>query len=98
MAMTIPGGDFLTTGLNLISQSLLIPVVIILLIFVVVVVVSLGGLIYEYTSRTKVSVDDVSSLILEMSDCMNKEDLIVSLKDTYQDDNIQISLYRRMLP
>ena len=37
--MAIPGGDFLTTGLNLISQSLLIPVVIILLIFVVVVVV-----------------------------------------------------------
>lgn len=68
MAMTIPGGDFLTTGLNLISQSLLIPVVIILLVFVVVVVISLGGLIYEYTSRTKVSVDDVSNLILEISD------------------------------
>ena len=67
MAMAIPGGDFLTTGLNLISQSLLIPVVIILLIFVVVVVVSLGGLIYEYTSRTKVSVEDVSDLILDMS-------------------------------
>lgn len=66
--MTIPGGDFLTTGLNLISQSLLIPVVIILLVFVVVVVISLGGLIYEYTSRTKVSVDDVSNLILEISD------------------------------
>ena len=42
--MTIPGGDFLTTGLNLISQSLLIPVVIILLVFVVVVVISLEGL------------------------------------------------------
>lgn len=68
MAMTIPGGDFLTTGLNLISQSLLIPVVIILLVFVVVVVISLGGLIYEYTSRTKVSVDDVSNLILKISD------------------------------
>ena len=66
--MTIPGGDFLTTGLNLISQSLLIPVVIILLVFVVVVVISLGGLIYEYTSRTKVSVDDVSNLILKISD------------------------------
>ena len=65
--MTIPGGDFLTTGLNLISQSLLIPVVIILLIFVVVVVISLGGLIYEYTSRTKVSVDEVSDLILDIS-------------------------------
>ena len=67
MAMAIPGGDFLTTGLNLISQSLLIPVVIILLIFVVVVVVSLGGLIYEYTSRTRVSVDEVSNMILDIS-------------------------------
>ncbi len=75
MAMTIPGGDFLTTGLNLISQSLLIPVVIILLIFVVVVVVSLGGLIYEYTSRTKVSVDDVSNLILDMSACDSVDSL-----------------------
>ena len=65
--MAIPGGDFLTTGLNLISQSLLIPVVIILLIFVVVVVVSLGGLIYEYTSRTKVSADDVSNIIIDIS-------------------------------
>ena len=76
MAMTIPGGDFLTTGLNLISQSLLIPVVIILLIFVVVVVVSLGGLIYEYTSRTKVSVEDVSNLILDMGN----SDSVDSLK------------------
>ena len=76
MAMAIPGGDFLTTGLNLISQSLLIPVVIILLIFVVVVVVSLGGLIYEYTSRTRVSVDEVSNLILDMS----SSDSVDSLK------------------
>ncbi len=73
--MTIPGGDFLTTGLNLISQSLLIPVVIILLIFVVVVVVSLGGLIYEYTSRTKVSVDDVSNLILDISNADSVDSL-----------------------
>ena len=76
MAMAIPGGDFLTTGLNLISQSLLIPVVIILLVFVVVVVVSLGGLIYEYTSRTRVSVDEVSNLILDMS----SSDSVDSLK------------------
>ena len=73
--MTIPGGDFLTTGLNLISQSLLIPVVIILLIFVVVVVVSLGGLIYEYTSRTKVSVEDVSNLILDISNADSVDSL-----------------------
>ena len=84
MAMAIPGGDFLTTGLNLISQSLLIPVVIILLIFVVVVVVSLGGLIYEYTSRTKVSVDDVSDLILDMSN----SDSVDSLKSKINNSSI----------
>lgn len=75
MVMTIPGGDFLTTGLNLISQSLLIPVVIILLIFVVVVVVSLGGLIYEYTSRAKVSVADVSNLILDINNSDSPDSL-----------------------
>ena len=77
MAMAIPGGDFLTTGLNLISQSLLIPVVIILLIFVVV---SLGGLIYEYTSRTRVSVDDVSNLILDMSASESVDSLKAKIK------------------
>ena len=110
MAMTIPGGDFLTTGLNLISQSLLIPVVIILLIFVVVVVVSLGGLIYEYTSRTKVSVDDVSNLILEMSDCesidalkskingsplpQTQKDLLVKIANT---ENLTVASFARKL-
>ena len=84
MAMTIPGGDFLTTGLNLISQSLLIPVVIILLIFVVVVVISLGGLIYEYTSRTKVSVEEVSNLILDISNSPNVD----SLKSTIANSTI----------
>lgn len=82
--MTIPGGDFLTTGLNLISQSLLIPVVIILLIFVVVVVISLGGLIYEYTSRTKVSVEEVSNLILDISNSSTVD----SLKSTIVNSTI----------
>lgn len=82
--MTIPGGDFLTTGLNLISQSLLIPVVIILLIFVVVVVISLGGLIYEYTSRTKVSVEEVSNLILDISNSSTVD----SLKSTIANSTI----------
>ena len=79
MAMTIPGGDFLTTGLNLISQSLLIPVVIILLIFVVV---SLGGLIYEYTSRTRVSAEEVSDLILDMADSDSVDELKTKINNS----------------
>ena len=69
LAIAIPGGAFLTAALNLISQSLLIPVVIILLVFVIFVIISLGGLIFEYSSRTKVTVNDVSNLILDISSC-----------------------------
>ena len=83
LAIAIPGGAFLTAALNLISQSLLIPVVIILLIFVIFVIISLGGLIFEYSSRTKVSVNDVSNLILDISNC----DSIESVKSTIQNAN-----------
>ncbi len=78
LAIAIPGGAFLTAALNLISQSLLIPVVIILLIFVIFVIIS------EYSSRTKVSVNDVSNLILDISNC----DSIESVKSTIQNANI----------
>ena len=84
LAIAIPGGAFLTAALNLISQSLLIPVVIILLIFVIFVIISLGGLIFEYSSRTKVSVNDVSNLILDISNC----DSIETVKSTIQNANI----------
>ena len=49
-----------------------------------VVVVSLGGLIYEYTSRTKVSVEDVSNLILDISSC----DSVDSLKSKINSSTI----------
>jgi len=75
MAMTIPGGSFLTATLNLISQSLLIPVVVFLLVFVAFVIISLGGLIFEYSSRTKVSVDDVSDLILDISNAPSVDEM-----------------------
>ena len=57
MATTIPGSDILTSGLNMISQSLQIPVIIFLIIFAVFAVITLGGLIAEYTSRKNISGD-----------------------------------------
>ncbi len=56
MALNIPGGEFLTGSLDVISQSLTIPVLVILLIIVIISIISLGGLIAEYTSRKKVPV------------------------------------------
>jgi biopolymer transport protein ExbB/TolQ len=67
MVANIPGSEFLTSGLNVISQSLLIPVIIILLIFVVYAVITLGGLISEYTSRKKIPLSVIKSLIHDIS-------------------------------
>ena len=63
MVLNIPGGEFLTGSLDVISQSLTIPVLIILLIIVIISIISLGGAIAEYTSRRKVPVGTIRDLI-----------------------------------
>lgn len=63
MVTTVPGSEMLTSALNVISQSLQIPVVILLLIFAVFAVITLGSLISEYTSRRKVSIDLLEKLV-----------------------------------
>ena len=65
---TVPGSEIITSGLNMISQSLQIPVIIFLVIFAIFAVITLGGLISEYTSRRKISVDS-----LEIIACIDSE-------------------------
>ena len=67
MSVSIPGGEFLTGSLDVISQSLTIPVLVILLIIVVISIITLGGLISEYTSRRKVPVGSVRDLIYQIN-------------------------------
>ncbi|WP_178647549.1 MotA/TolQ/ExbB proton channel family protein [uncultured Methanobrevibacter sp.] len=76
MNSTIPGSEYLTGTLDVISQSLSIPVLIILLILVIISIVVLGGFISEYTSRKKVSVKTVSDGIFSISSASSTEDLI----------------------
>ena len=54
MVSAIPGSEILTSTLNMISQSLQIPVIIFLVIFAIFAVLAIGGLISEYTSRKKI--------------------------------------------
>lgn len=75
MVTSIPGSDILTSGLNVISQSLLIPVIVILLIFVVYAVITLGGLISEYTSRKKIPANTIKDLIYHISASENPEEV-----------------------
>ena len=77
MALNIPGGEFLTGSLDVISQSLTIPVLVILLIIVIISIITLGGAIAEYTSRRKVPVGTIRDLIYEI----NRAQSIEALKD-----------------
>ncbi|WP_298500892.1 MotA/TolQ/ExbB proton channel family protein [uncultured Methanobrevibacter sp.] len=75
MALNIPGGEFLTGSLDVISQSLTIPVLIILLVIVIISIIALGGIIAEYTSRRKVSVGTIRDLIYEINAAESQDKL-----------------------
>lgn len=75
MSSTIPGGEYLTGSLDVISQSLSIPVLIILLVLVILSIVILGGLISEYTSRKKTPVGVIRDLIFKINSSNSVEEL-----------------------
>jgi biopolymer transport protein ExbB/TolQ len=75
MALNIPGGEFLTGSLDVISQSLTIPVLVILLVIVIITIITLGGAIAEYTSRRKVPVGTIRDLIYEINAAESQEAL-----------------------
>ena len=75
MVLNIPGGEFLTGSLDVISQSLTIPVLVILLVIVIISIISLGGIIAEYTSRKKVPVGTIRDLIYEINSAESIEKL-----------------------
>ena len=75
MSVSIPGGEFLTGSLDVISQSLTIPVLVILLIIVVISIITLGGIISEYTSRKKVPVGTVWDLIYKINSAASVDEL-----------------------
>ena len=75
MALSIPGGEFLTGSLDVISQSLTIPVLVILLVIVIISIIILGGAIAEYTSRRKVPVGTIRDLIYEINRAASVDEL-----------------------
>ena len=84
MVLNIPGGEFLTGSLDVISQSLTIPVLIILLVIVIISIITLGGVIAEYTSRRKVPVGTIRDLIYDI----NRAQSVEALKDVISNAKI----------
>ncbi|MDO5823249.1 MotA/TolQ/ExbB proton channel family protein [Methanobrevibacter sp.] len=84
MVLNIPGGEFLTGSLDVISQSLTIPVLVILLVIVIISIVTLGGVIAEYTSRKKVPIGTIRDLIYDI----NAAESVDGLKDVISKSEI----------
>ena len=77
----VPGSEIITSGLNMISQSLQIPVIIFLVIFAIFAVITLGGLISEDTSRRKISVDSLEKIIYSISNAGSYEEILNIVKN-----------------
>lgn len=84
MSPSIAGSEFLSGALDVISQSLNIPVIVLLLVLVVISIVMLGGVISEYTSRKKVPISTISNIIYDI----NSADSIENLKNVINNAEI----------
>ena len=75
MVTSIPGSSFLTSALDVISQSLQIPVIVFLLLFAIASVIILGGLLSEYTTRKKVPMKVMRELIYKISESESVDEM-----------------------
>ena len=71
----IPGSDVLTAALNVVSQSLQIPVIIFLLIFAIFAIFAFGGLISDYSSRIKLTRQYKEKLIFSLASASSVSEL-----------------------
>lgn len=94
MVTTIPGSEILTSGLNMIAQSLQIPVIIFLVIFAFFAILVLGSLISEYTSRKKITPDTLEKLIYEISKAGSSEELMNIIKNAKLYENQKVILVK----
>lgn len=94
MVTTVPGSEILTSGLNMIAQSLQIPVIIFLVIFAFFAIVTLGSLVAEYTSRKKITPDALEKLIYSISNATSPEALMNVIKNARLYENQKVILVK----
>ena len=83
--VSIPGSELLIAALNVVSQSLQIPVIIFLLIFAVFAIFAFGGLISDYNCRIKLNREYKEKLIFSLVNASSIDELksIVSNSEIY---------------
>lgn len=82
MVTTIPGGDILTGVLDVIAQSLLLPVMILLIIFIIFAVIEIGSILAEYTGRQKISGEEKEEMIKKVAKCKTQSEICQVIENT----------------
>ncbi len=73
--VAISGSEFLTAALNVVSQSLQIPVIIFLLLFAIFAVFAFGGLISDYRGRIKLTREYKEKLVFSLVNAGSVDEL-----------------------
>lgn len=85
--VSIPGSELLIAALNVVSQSLQIPVIIFLLIFAVFAIFAFGGLISDYNCRIKLNREYKEKLIFALVNAISIDELKSIVSDSEIYDN-----------
>ena len=85
--VAIPGSEFLTAALNIVSQSLQIPVIIFLLIFAVFAIFAFGGLIADYKTRIRLTREYKEKLVFSLVNATSVENLESIVRNSEIYDN-----------
>jgi biopolymer transport protein ExbB/TolQ len=84
--VAVPGSEFLSSILHVVSQSLLIPVIVGLLAFMIYAIVAFGGLLSEYSSRIRLSTEEIETIINDLSRSKSSEELIKTVQSSTLSD------------
>ncbi len=75
MAVNLPGGELLTGALDIISQSLTIPVLLVLLLIFIISIILVGNVIAEYSSQKVISIEKIKMLIYNINNANSISEL-----------------------
>ena len=85
--VSFPGDTLISSAMDVISQSLTIPVLIILLVIVVVSLFLIGEIVAEYFKNRKVGVSEIYDLIFQISNASSIEHLQIIVNQANLPDN-----------
>ena len=81
--------ELLTTIINVVAESLIIPVLIMLVIFILLTLIQLGGMLAEYSNRSKISDEELDVLINGINDSKSSQEINDIINNSKLNKNIK---------